>query len=259
MDDDVLNTLFANGASAADASTVRVYHATSVAAAEQILAAGELRPALPTDPAERVLVTRRGGTGSVFIATTPAIHNDLSGGQIVIAFDLPRDTPGEIIRVVEDPPRAEAELTLTAPLRPRWLDRLDRTIGFDDLSLSARTAIELFRNSPVGDQLQQSGEASGRCKRASARFIAALRSVDDAAGRAARIIEWVGDGGFHHAVLLAEHEAVVDFTIRQFDKHSRAPFPCVRTRGQAEVDWGCGELIDLDDPLGRWLNNFDRF
>lgn len=80
------------------------------------------------------------------------------------------------------------------------------------LSPQVAAAIEDFAASPVGQQLADPAECRGRCKRASQRFVAALR-----AHRAdGRIIEWAWDGAWHNAVVIGD-DLVVDWTAGQFD------------------------------------------
>jgi hypothetical protein len=145
----------------------------------------------------------------------------------------------------------ELELRLREPLALPWVDRLDRDVALDDLSQAVQEAASCYIAAPVGQQLQSPGEANGRCRRASQRFISALRHH----GCNARLLEWGWDDSWHHAVLLEELDAVMDWTSRQFDGHAADPFPLVRTRAQAECEWGPAAVVDMDNPMDRSIHN----
>jgi len=109
-------------------------------------------------------------------------------------------------------------------------------------------AIELFKSSPVGQQLSRHEGRAGRCRRASQRFISALRHV----GIDGALLEWAWDGEWHNAVLLADGR-VVDWTASQFesdpDRIAGVPWPRIETREEAEARWGEAQVIEPDD---RW-------
>lgn len=97
----------------------------------------------------------------------------------------------------------------------------------------------------MGRQLRHVDEQDGRCKRASLRFIAALREC----GQDGSILEWTGGGRepgeagwFHDVVLLDGSEIIVDWTGAQFEEDERArrlvPYPRVEARATAEERWG---------------------
>lgn len=254
---EVLRALAEAGTSPSYYETLRLYHATSEEGAAGILEGRQLLPALPEDPAERILAKRGGGAGSVYVASSPSIADELPTGQVVLAIDVPEQTPAEIVRTWGEPPRIELELRLKGALSLPWVDRFDRVVRLNDLSAPVREAVAAYVRSPVGQQIQQEGEAEGRCSRASRRFLSALRDRDPVIGRAARVLEWGGEGGWHHAVLLEEQDAVLDFTSRQFPDHDRDPFPLVRTRAQAEHEWGPAMIIDMDSNQDRFIHNVE--
>jgi hypothetical protein len=120
----------------------------------------------------------------------------------------------------------------------------------EDLDPRAQRAIELFENSPVGEQLSEPKERSGRCWRASTRFLSALRESD----LDGSLLVWVGEGWEHGAILLDGTDIVVDWTASQFaedDEEAAAyDFPCIRTRGQADAELNYESyVLDFEDPF----------
>lgn len=230
--------------------TLRLYHATSSPVAEQILADGYLRPAPPDDVAERML---RRDRGFVFLATAPSIGADLQGRDTVLAVSIDAETPAEIHRERwGDPPRAEIvlERKLDDPIPLVFADRLARDV---ELPETAKVAIELFRESEVGQQLADPDERIGRCRRASERFISALRHVDPETP--ARLIEWAWEDAFHVVVKLDDD--LIDWTASQLTEKpvpiAEMPWPYVETRARVDLqmlkDFGAdaGAVVDPDD------------
>jgi hypothetical protein len=239
-----------------DDGNVRLYHATSSDAADAIVRDKKLIPAPPTDPAELALLRSRGFGGHIYLASSPAIGNDLSGSQVVVAVDvavaaLPdwplRDNWG-------DPPRVELELQ--APIDEEenilklalaYADRLERRVKVEELPLAVQGAIELFQDSPVGRQLSAIRTPSGLCQDASIRFLAALREQ----GSDGQLLAWGSPEStwWHCTVQPKESDVIVDWTARQFEPN--AAYPRIETRTVAEARWNLPGLLDINSAIGR--------
>lgn len=117
-------------------------------------------------------------------------------------------------------------------------------------------AIDLFRQSPVGQQLADPRETNGRCGRASGRFISALREC----GSDGKIVEWGGlENAWHQAVLLPDGMTVVDWTASQFETDAEAaqsvPYPRIELLSAAIERWEEPSHIDPDDKQAMWLHD----
>jgi hypothetical protein len=237
---------------------IRLYHATSREAADLILAEGKLRPSVPTDPAERQLM--RGG-GSVFLASQPSILEELVDAAVILAVDvLAAAVPAEVIRPRwGTPPRAELEVRLNEGLEIdlAFADELGRDVGRDDLTTAVQAAINLFQASDVGQQLRDPSERPHRCRRASERFVSAIRHIDP--DSRAQIMEWKWGVWFHNAVVVAD-SIIVDWTASQFiedpDAIAAIPWPLITTRAKIDLDMSlrhptpAGTIEDLP-PTGQ--------
>jgi hypothetical protein len=239
-----------------DNGSVRLYHATSSEAADAIVREKKLVPTAPADPAELALLRSRGFGGYVYLASSPAIGNDLAGSEVVVAVDVASAAlPHSPLRENwGDPPRVELEFK--APLDDEqnllklnlaFADRLDRKVRVDDLAPSAVAAIRLFEESPVGQQLAELVEPSGLCQDASIRFLAALR--EEASD--GRLLSWGNPrtDWWHCTVQLKDSDVIVDWTARQFDP--KAPYPRIETRAVTEARWNLPGVLDVDTPIGR--------
>lgn len=253
MHEDVLRAL-ARVEKTPDANgCLRLYHATSAAAAEAIIAEKALRPAWPEDPVERLLAQR--GGSPVFLSSSPAIGREF-GAPVVLAVDVDASsTPAEVLReAYGDPPRVELQSELAAgegiPLVS--VERLDRDVDVSDLPAPARRAVQLFAGSPIGVRLCEHEAKSGNCQRASIAFLSALREC----GTDGTLLAWpVGETAWHAAVLIADSgNLIVDWTAGQFERPEvPVAYPRVETRARADVRWGDSNPLDPDTPLGRSL------
>ncbi len=246
MRPDVLKALARQGAPVSADDTIRLYHATTRAAKADILRTGQLLPTEPDDPALRA----RGG-GSIWLASRPSILDDLDTAEIVLALSLcPVDVPeAEVLRDhLGDPPRTEIELMgRTAPLPLTYAADLHEPVPAPSPTVAA--AIKDFAASPVGQQLMDPAECRGRCKRASQRFVAALR----AHGADGEIIEWAWGGAWHNAVVIAG-ELIVDWTVSQFDP-AAGPGAELSSRAQKDLRM----LTACGAPAGMLVSPDDRF
>jgi hypothetical protein len=236
------------------AGCLRLYHATSEVAAAAIIAEKALRPALPEDPAMRILAARDGG--QVFLSSSPAIGGEL-GQPVVLAVDVDVSTPAEVLRdQYGDPPRVELQSDLPAGemIALVSVERLDRNVEVNDLPQAARRAVELFAASPIGVKLRAHEAKAGNCQRASIAFLSALREC----GTDGTLLAWtVGETAWHGAVMVAESGGlIVDWTAGQFEAHDAAvPYPRVETRARADARWGDSNPLDPDTPVGRSFGN----
>ncbi len=239
-----------------DDGNVRLYHATSSQAADTIVRERKLIATPPPDPAERALLRTHGHGGYIYLASSPAIRDDLSGSDVVVAVDVPTAAlPHTPLREQwSNPPRVELELTApldddqnTLKLCLARADRLDRTVTVDDLDPSIKDAIRLFKDSPVGKQLAEIRTPSGLCQDASIRFLAALRQT----GNDGLLLSWGNLEGnwWHCTVQLKDDDVIVDWTARQFDPN--APYPRIEMRVVAEARWNLPGVFDIDSPIGR--------
>jgi hypothetical protein len=244
---DVLDALARHGALVSNDGTLRLYHATTRASAADILRTGVLLPATPNNPALRAL--RRGG--SIFLASRPSILGDLSTADIVLAISIrPEDAPqAEVLRTdLGDPSRAEIELVGRSSPLPLTYAR-DPLAPAPVTSPEVAAAIADFLGSPVGHQLTDPAECRGRCKRASLRFVGALR----AHGTDGQIIEWTWDRWWHDAVLIGG-DLVIDWTVSQFDP-TTGTFPELSSRARKDLHMltaysaAAGAVMDPNDPF----------
>jgi hypothetical protein len=103
-----------------EAGNVRLYHATSAAAATSILEGERLLPKEPVDVAERLVLR---GRGLIFLASSASIGRDLPHGSVALAVDVAADKLPEapLRERFGDPPRVELQLTIpmsdSLPLR----------------------------------------------------------------------------------------------------------------------------------------------
>ena len=230
---------------------LRLYHATTSDGAKAILNERCLRPKQAEDIAERMLQPNQ---GSIFLSSSPTIEEDLAHGAVLLAVDInPNSVEAELIRDgYGDPPRVElrVDLSLDQTLPLLFVDRLDRQPTQADLSPEAQAAVNLFAESPVGQQLANIDEQNGRCGRASLRFLAALRQE----GSDGTILTFSGDRWWHAIVLPNGTDLVLDWTPSQMEEpaaRTKAPFPRIETRAQAEARWGLSAELDVDSDLGR--------
>jgi hypothetical protein len=256
MDEEVLNLLAQGGVTPDPDGNLRLYHATTQSAAKAIVEQLELRPRFDDDPAIRALQRRDGG--EVYLASLPSIQADL-GAEALVAVRLPTTVSAELLRAsIGDPARVELVVQLSpgAALPLVTAEVVMRDARRDNLPESVQEAISMFETAPVGRQLRDLDEQSGRCRRASMRFIAALRQ----AGTDGRLLEWASGfvpdkvGWWHHAVLLEGSEVMVDWTAAQFEQDEVAapavPFPRIEPRATAEARWGPGRERSPDDRGG---------
>lgn len=114
-------------------------------------------------------------------------------------------------------------------------------------------AIELFEASPVGRQLADPDEREGRCWRTSTRFLSVLREL----GRDGDMVVWSGKGWEHGAIQIKGTNVVVDWTASQLeedpDKAREYDFPCIRTRAEADAQWGSSYVWDFENPCYKQL------
>jgi len=124
-----------------------------------------------------------------------------------------------------------------------------------DLDPPVQKAIELFKSSPVGEQLRHLDMRGGRCGRASCRFLSALI----ACGGSGRLLEWGWEGSWHHAVLIDGTTVVVDWTAAQFEDDpavaASVGFPRIEPLHDALARWGEPTVIDVDDRGARYFHN----
>jgi hypothetical protein len=254
MHPDILAALARVGTHPDENGNVRLYHATTGPAADSIIADGVLHATESTDLAQRLVA--RGG-GSVHLASSPSIAADLGKGQVVLAVDIPKETPAEVPpRYSPNPSRVELEVQLPPgeDLPLVFVDRLDRRVSLDDLPAEAQRAVEAFKASEVGQQLARIEEQPGRCQRASIAFLSALRHH----GADGTLIVWSGPSWWHSAILVADTEGViVDWTASQFESDevkASTPYPRIETRAQADARWGDSDPEDIDTPVGRFVS-----
>lgn len=266
MRPEILRTLQDADVAISTDGTIRMYHATSKAAATAIRTNLVLRGEEPEDLAQRML--RRDGGGSAFLSSSPSIVEDLHSAEVVLAVSLrPQDAPGaEVSRPAwGDPPRIEVEIRLPAggALPLTFADCLTRTVARNDLSREVQTAIEAFEASDVGRQLADRAEQRGRCQRASMSFIAALRE----SGADGQLIEWTWGNDWHTAVLVGDD--VIDWTASQFgdgeEQAGAMPQPLVETRARIDVQlhetYGAAAGISLpadDSFFGRRAPSWEQ-
>ena len=194
----------------------------------------------------------RGG-GSAFLSSSPAVGEDL-GLPVVLAVDIDAaSTPAEVIRAgYGQPPRVELQSDLRdgEVITLVNVERLDRNVEVNDLSVDAQRAVALFANSPIGAQLSEHAAKAGNCQRASVAFLSALREC----GANGTPLAWaVGETGWHSAVLVeGSGGLIVDWTAGQFEPPGAAvPYPRVETRARADARWGDSNPLDPDTPVGR--------
>jgi hypothetical protein len=250
--EDVLRALERVGKAPDANGCLRLYHATSVTAAEAIISEKVLRPAVPEDPALQAL--SRGG-GPVFLSSSPAIGDDL-GQPVVLAVDVDAaSTPAEVLReAYGEPPRVELQSDLRAgeAITLVTVERLDRNVGVNDLPIHAQRAVALFAESPIGVRLREHAAKAGNCQRASIAFLSALREC----GANGTLLAWpVGETAWHGAIMVeGSNSLIVDWTAGQFEApETPVPYPRVETRARADGRWGDSNPLDPDTPVGRSL------
>src|SRR4051794_37438205 len=128
-------------------------------------------------------------------------------------------------------------------------------MAHDELRRRLQRAVGLFQASPVGEQLRDVEQQRGRCKRASSRFISALREV----GLRGNVLEWAGDGWWHHAVIVEGSDIVVDWTAAQLehdpDTAQAVAWPLIETRAEAEARLGKAREVDPEDRADQFFRS----
>jgi hypothetical protein len=236
-----------------DAGNVRLYHSTSAAAASSIIDEMRLVPREPSDVAQRMLLR---GRGYVYLSSSPTISQDLPHGEVVLAVDVAVALLPEapLREQFGEPPRVELELEvpMSSSVPLVFADRLDRKVDLTDLDPAVRAAIELFANSPFGQQLRDPDQDTGGwCQEASLRFLAALRDK----GSNGRLLSWgsPGDNWWHCTTQLEDSDVIIDWTARQFE--ADAPCPRIEPRAAAEARWNLPGELDIDTAFGRGVAN----
>lgn len=126
----------------------------------------------------------------------------------------------------------------------------DLSVGRYDLPPEVLRVVELFESAPIGQQLKEAQQQSGRCWRSATRFLSALRAHQ----LEGDLLCWSLPGATHGAVRVTGTTAVIDWTLAQFErdpiKAEAMAFPVVCTAQEID-DYLSAEsyVLDFEDPF----------